>query len=125
MKPLIAVTVHAWKKMEKILHASTAKKGFIYSVTSGGCNGFNFNLKLINSEELESIANRNPTVLKRNDTKLYIEPHSEMHLIGSTIDYITEDYEKGIYENKFIFNIDRKLASSCGCGVSFMPRTLK
>ena len=49
---------------------------------------------------------------------------SEMYLIGTTIDYVKEDYNKGIFENKFIYNIDKKLASSCGCGVSFMPRNL-
>lgn len=25
---------------------------------------------------------------------------------------------------KFTYNIDKKLASSCGCGLSFMPKNL-
>ena len=48
-----------------------------------------------------------------------------MYLIGTTIDYINEDFSKGVFENKFVYKIDRELASSCGCGVSFMPRNLK
>ena len=39
-----------------------------------------------------------------------------------TIDYISEDYSKGQYESKFVFNVDKKFASSCGCGVSFSPK---
>ena len=35
-----------------------------------------------------------------------------------------EDFNKGIFESKFIYNIDKEKASSCGCGVSFMPRNL-
>ena len=65
-----------------------------------------------------------PSILTNDDVQLYIEPLSEIHLIGTTIDYINEDFSKGIFENKFIYNIDKKLASSCGCGVSFMPRNL-
>ena len=32
---------------------------------------------------------------------------------------------KEFFESKFTYNIDKKLASSCGCGVSFMPRNIK
>ena len=45
-----------------------------------------------------------------------------MFLLGTTIDYIYEDYDKGVFENKFIFLPDEKLATSCGCGISFNPR---
>ena len=48
-----------------------------------------------------------------------------MHLIGTEIDYIEEDINKGIFESKFVFNIDKKIASTCGCGVSFMPKNIK
>ena len=66
-----------------------------------------------------------PSILTNNEVNLYIEPISEMYLIGTTIDYINEDFSKGVFENKFVYKIDRELASSCGCGVSFMPRNLK
>ena len=47
---------------------------------------------------------------------------SEMLLLGTTIDYINEDYQKQLYESKFVFIPDKKVASTCGCGVSFNLR---
>lgn len=123
-KNIINVTKNAWGKLENIINKSNNSNGFIFGVTSGGCNGFNFDLKLINQEEYNKIIKLKPTILKHNSVKLYIEPLSEMYLIGTTIDYVNEDFNKGIFENKFTYNIDRKLASSCGCGVSFMPKKI-
>ena len=39
--------------------------------------------------------------------------------MGTTIDFITEDYSKNIFENKFTFTPQKNLATSCGCGISF------
>ena len=124
-KNIINVTANAWKKMGSIIQKSNNKNGFIFGANSGGCNGFNFDLRLIETEEQQEIMKMKPSILKNDDVNLYIEPLSEMHLIGTTIDYINEDFSKGIFENKFVYKIDKKLASSCGCGVSFMPRNLK
>jgi iron-sulfur cluster assembly accessory protein len=125
MKNIINVTRSAWIKMENIMHKSKNKIGFIFGVTSGGCNGFNFDLKVIDEENLKEFNRLKPSKLEYKNVTLYIDPLSEMHLIGTTIDYIHEDYSKGIYENKFNYIVDQKLASSCGCGVSFMPKTFK
>ena len=124
-KNIINVTANAWKKMGSIIQKSNNKNGFIFGANSGGCNGFNFDLRLIETEEQQEIMKMKPSILTNNEINLYIEPLSEMHLIGTTIDYIHEDCSKGIFENKFVYKIDKKLASSCGCGVSFMPRNLK
>jgi iron-sulfur cluster assembly accessory protein len=124
-KNIINVTTNAWKKMGSIIQKSNNKNGFIFGANSGGCNGFNFDLRLIEKEEKKEIMKMKPSILTNNDVNLYIEPLSEMHLIGTTVDYINEDFSKGIFENKFVYKIDKKLASSCGCGVSFMPRNLK
>ena len=45
-----------------------------------------------------------------------------MYLLGTTIDYINEDYKNGIYESKFKFDIDKDLMTTCGCGISFSPK---
>lgn len=124
MKPVITVTKTAWTKMEKILSTSLSNRGFLFSVSSGGCNGFNFNLNLIKKEEYKNIIKQKPSLLNHNNVNLYVEPLSEMYLLGTTIDYVTEDYERGIFENKFVYKIDKSIASSCGCGVSFMPKNL-
>ena len=118
----INITKNAWNKMENIMKYSKNKSGFIFSASSGGCNGFNFNLELLDDKKLNNFNNIKPNYLKNNTTKVYIDPLSEMYLIGTTIDYVYEDYTKGQFENKFVFNVDSKLMSSCGCGISFSPK---
>lgn len=124
-KNIINITQSAFKKMDTILKKSNNNIGFIFGVTSGGCNGFNFNLNLMTNDELKKISKMKPNVVEDKDVKVYVDPIAEMHLIGTTIDYVKEDINKGIFENKFVYKVDRELASSCGCGVSFMPKTLR
>jgi Fe-S cluster assembly iron-binding protein IscA len=63
-----------------------------------------------------------PTIMKKKNTKIVVDPVSEILLSGTTVDYVSEDYENGVFENKFVFTPDKKLASSCGCGISFTPK---
>ena len=63
-----------------------------------------------------------PTIIENNKIKIFIDPLSEIYLFGTTIDYIYENYDKSIFENKFIFLPDKDIATSCGCGVSFSPK---
>ena len=126
IKPSIIVTNKAWNKIEEI---NKIKKGaFLFSATSGGCNGFNYKLNVLNREEYKKFLTIDsykikPTIIIKNGNKIVVDPKSEMLLLGTTIDYIKEDYSKGEFENKFIFIPDETLASSCGCGISFTPRT--
>ena len=100
--------------------------GFLFSASAGGCNGFNFNLNLLDENTYKELNNtRFINVLTQENATLFIDPFSEMHLLGTTIDYITEDIENGSFDSKFVFNIDKKIASSCGCGTSFMPRDIR
>ena len=116
----IKVTTNAWKKITDILKKSNNNIGFIYSASSGGCNGFNFELNLLNKENHKQIINNKfYTVLNNKDSKIYVDPLSELYLLGTTIDYIQEDYSKGYYESKFDFKINKELMTSCGCGISF------
>ena len=124
-KNIINITKNAWIKMESIIQSSPNKEGFIFGVTSGGCNGFNFDLKLAEKNEMITLRKKKSTCMQNNNVEIIIDPISEIHLLGTTVDYVKEDYSKGIFENKFVYNIDKKLASSCGCGVSFMPRNIK
>jgi iron-sulfur cluster assembly accessory protein len=124
MKNIINVTSNAWKKMNSIILKSNNNFGLLFGVTSGGCNGFNFNLNLMDKNDYESIMKLKPNILTNDNVTLFIEPVSEIYIIGTTIDYVNEDYKKGIFENKFTYNVDKKLATSCGCGISFTPRNL-
>lgn len=123
-KNIINVTQNAWKKMNTIIKKSNNSYGFLFGANSGGCNGFNFQLELLKEDDYHTINKLKPNIVEYDNVKLYIDPMSEMFLIGTTIDYVYEDFSKGIFENKFIYNVDKKLASSCGCGVSFMPRNI-
>ena len=124
MNSPIKVTLKAWLKMSDIINKSKMNYGFLYSCSSGGCNGFNFELNLLNKDYYEKIkGNKFLTILTNEGAKLYIDPVSEMYLLGTSIDYIKEDYTKGIYDSKFVFDINKETMSSCGCGISFSPQT--
>ena len=119
----IQVTRSAWSKIKDIIQKSNHQYGFLYSCSSGGCNGFNFELDLLDKDYYEKISKEKfLTVLTNNNDKLYVDPLSEMYLLGTTIDFVKEDYQKGIYESKFNFIINKELMTSCGCGVSFSPK---
>ena len=123
----ITITDNAWSKIAKILTKKT-NNYFLFSAVGGGCNGFNYNLKLIDEEKYDKLYNSNtsskikPSMVENENNKIIIDPMSEMFLLGTTIDYIAENYDKGIFENKFVFIPDKNLASTCGCGISFTPK---
>ena len=50
----IKVTDNAWKKMNEITNKQNIFQ-FLFSSTSGGCNGFNYNLTLISDQEYDKI----------------------------------------------------------------------
>ena len=54
----IAVTKQAWSKITDIIHKSNNKYGFVYTASSGGCNGFNFELNLLNQKIYEEITQK-------------------------------------------------------------------
>ena len=54
----IQITKNAWTKIREILHVTKNKYGMVYSASSGGCNGFNFELDLL-TEELHKQINEN------------------------------------------------------------------
>ena len=127
---IINVTNNAWNKLSTVLNKKDSL-GFVFAASSGGCNGFNYDLKLYNKAEHEEIffdktSKIKPTIIENKDKaiKIFIDPMSEMFLLGTTIDYSFEDIEKGIYENKFIFTPNKDIATSCGCGISFAPRKM-
>ena len=49
-KQIIQITKSAWNKMGSIMKKSNNQSGFLFGVTSGGCNGFNFDMKLIDEK---------------------------------------------------------------------------
>lgn len=122
--PLI-VTTPAWNKMNDILKKNK-KHAFLFSAQGGGCNGYNYKLESISINNYSNIIKNKPKpiIYEVNNTKLVIEPLSEMLLLGTTIDYIKENYSKDIYESKFTYTPQKDKATTCGCGISFSPKEL-
>ena len=122
----INITDNAWGKMSEIIIKQNSKS-FLLSASSGGCNGFNYEFNLLSNLEYNNFinnyeGNNKPTEIKNKNTIVLIDPLSEFLLFGTTIDYVSSDYNKNIFESKFIFKPDKNLATSCGCGISFTPK---
>ena len=122
----ITITSAAWNKIIEISKVESNKR-FLFSATSGGCNGFNYNFSLLSDKTqdemyTEQLRNTKPNIIVKDDVEILVDPLSEMLLFGTTIDYVMENYSSGIFESKLVFTHDKSLASSCGCGTSFTPK---
>ena len=123
----ITVTSEAWSKIIDISKVEGIQR-FLFSATSGGCNGFNYSFTLLDNSTRDEIYRKHfrktkPTILAKDNAEILVDPLSEMLLFGTTIDYVSEDYSNGVFENKFVFTHDKTLASACGCGTSFTPKS--
>jgi len=124
----IKITNEAWQKILQILRKTNNPYGLLYSAKTGGCNGFSFELLPMTKDIHKQITNTKFTTILTNDGSfgspsgnVYIDPLSEMYLLGTTIDYVKEDFSKKIYESKFIYEADKNIMTKCGCGTSFSP----
>ena len=123
-KAIITVTNEAWQKLYHITKKSN-NPYFLFSANGGGCNGFKYILEQTNKEDVANFSiisqdNKNTsqnTSYTKDQPKIAIEPMSELLLIGTTIDFATDDFD-----SKFVFTPDKTFATSCGCGVSFSPK---
>lgn len=122
-KAIITVTDNAWNKLNLIAKKSN-NPYFLFSANGGGCNGFKYILEQTKKEEVlnynlvgRTVNNTNKNNHEINYPQIAIEPMSELLLIGTTIDFATDDFD-----SKFVFTPDKTFATSCGCGVSFSPK---
>ena len=122
-KAIITVTDNAWNKLNLIAEKSN-NPYFLFSANGGGCNGFKYILEQTKKEEVlnynlvgRTVNNTNKNNHEINYPQIAIEPMSELLLIGTTIDFATDDFD-----SKFVFTPDKTFATSCGCGVSFSPK---
>jgi iron-sulfur cluster assembly accessory protein len=109
--------------MTHILEKSN-EYAFVFFATGGGCNGFNYKLESIDEKKFDNLTAEEPSpiIVTNSNTQVIIEPMSEMLLLGTTIDFIEEDYNENIFESRFIFTPEKDFATSCGCGISFSPK---
>ena len=78
-----------------------------FMVQGGGCAGLKYGMAL----ELQ--AQPDDAVVEAGEVKVLIDPESQPHLEGTTIDFVS-----GLEGSGFVFN-NPNASSSCGCGKSF------
>ena len=105
-KKIISVTFSALKLLKQIAKNNNSK-GILFSVKSGGCNGFEYKFEPINT-----FSNDN-NILCEDDLKIEVCEKSLFYLLGTNV-----DWDEDIMGRRFIF--DNPMAeASCGCGTSF------
>jgi len=81
--------------------------GLRIGIKAKGCSGMAYFMEYAKSTESDD------EVVEKNGIKVIVDPSSMMYLLGTTIDYVSNDIEEG-----FVFNNPNE-KSRCGCGESF------
>ena len=108
-KKIISVTCSALKQLKQIAKNNNSN-GILFSVKSGGCNGFEYNFEPINTFSNDS------NIVVEDDLKIEVCEHSLFHILGTKI-----DWDEDVMGRRFIFE-NPMAQASCGCGTSFSMR---
>jgi len=85
----------------------TPDRGIRIAVKDGGCNGYEYDIKISNAPNAED------QVIQSGGLRVFIDPKSAPLLNGMVVDYID-----GLMESGFKF-INPNATDTCGCGKSF------
>ena len=109
MKHILTVTDQASIQLEKIIQSAPSDTvGILVCVDKTGCNGYSYKLDFAKINEVENLE-----YVEKNNIKVFIDPKATMFLIGSEMDYTSDNLA-----SRFVFkNPNEK--STCGCGESF------
>ena len=109
MNNILTVTDKASNQLKKILQSAPLDTaGLLVGVDKTGCNGYSYKLDFVKKNQVEKFE-----YVEQNNIKVFIEPTATMFLIGSEMDYSTDNLA-----SRFIFrNPNEK--GTCGCGESF------
>ena len=109
MDNLLSITSKAADQIKNILSKAPENvDSLIVSIDKSGCSGYSYKLDFGNSSDF-----KNFETINQDGTKILIDPKATMFLIGSKMDYRTDNIS-----SRFIFeNPNEK--STCGCGESF------
>mgnify|MGYP001296224761 CR=1 FL=1 len=108
MNPIIKLSDNAAARIREIM--SDAEKdalGVRVSVKSGGCAGMSYVMEYL--KEL----NPSDEIVEDKGVKVFIDPAAVIYLLGTEMDYKTEDFS-----SSFVFNNPNE-TERCGCGESF------
>ena len=107
---MIKVSESARKKLEQLMDEEGYKLDNSYvrvGVTSGGCSGLSYDLKLDqNMEDSDKL-------FEDQGVRILVDKKSFLYLIGTTL-----EYSGGLNGKGFSFN-NPNASRTCGCGESF------
>ena len=109
MNNILSLTSKATEQIKKIM--SNAPKGMdsvVIGIDKSGCSGYSYKLDFGNSTNL-----KNFEMINKDGVKVLIDPKATMFLLGSTMDYRTDQLS-----SRFVFDNPNE-KSTCGCGESF------
>ncbi|MFW9263841.1 iron-sulfur cluster assembly accessory protein [Nostoc sp. CALU 546] len=86
---------------------NTAQRGIRIAVEDGGCNGYQYSIKVINAPHTNDIA------IQQGKLQIYIDSQSAPLLEGVVVDFVD-----GLLESGFKFS-NPNATDTCGCGKSF------
>ncbi|WP_138464813.1 iron-sulfur cluster assembly accessory protein [Poseidonocella sp. HB161398] len=105
---MLAITESAQSAIKSAIDgAGQPVAGLRVMVQGGGCAGLQYGMAL----ELE--IQSDDAVIEAGPVKVLVDPESQAHLAGTTIDFVS-----GLEGSGFVFN-NPNASSSCGCGKSF------
>jgi iron-sulfur cluster assembly accessory protein len=106
---MIEVSENAVKHLRELVPDPTDRKtlGLRLFIEKGGCSGLSYGMKIAAREEGDA------TIMPAEDVQLFVDPESEPHLRGCTI-----DYNDGLTGAGFRI-LNPNAVRTCGCGTSF------
>jgi len=109
MNNLLSLTSNATDQIKKIMSSAPAgMDSLVIGVDKSGCSGYSYKLDFGNSSDL-----KNFEIIDQDGAKVLIDPKATMFLIGSIMDYRTDQLS-----SRFVFDNPNE-KSTCGCGESF------
>lgn len=107
-KALITVTDRALERIKYLINKrSKPSLGVKILVESGGCSGLRYKI------EYADTLNQFDEVIEIDDVKILIDPKAILHIIGTEMDFVQEQFKSG-----FVFSNPNE-KGRCGCGESF------
>lgn len=103
---MIQFTEKATNKIKEIATGEELDLSIRLQVKGGGCAG------MINDIMFDNIVSDMDEIIIQDDIKIIIDQLSFCYLDGTTIDYLSGEFESGF---KFLSD---KIKSTCGCGKS-------
>jgi iron-sulfur cluster assembly accessory protein len=106
--PIVTLTDKAVEMVKVAMERDGAAGGGLrVGVVGGGCSGFQYNLSF------EPQPGGDDLVFEQGGVKIFVDPASQPHLQGMTLDYVV-----GLHGAGFKF-VNPNATRTCGCGSSF------